>query len=141
MSANNITYACGTKTPSSIPVMGPNTPPELSTASRLTEVGESFCPCLAVIESNPGLVGQNITVRAACNGGRRLQEDEEVDTSSLRAFLGPRRLEQLQKDLDELGVEEVADFKELEQEEIDILAAKLKKAQARKLVKKIAALH
>ena len=66
--------------------------------------------------------------------------NEAVDTSSLRTFLGPRRLEQLQEDLDELGVEEVADLKELDPEDIERMAAKLKKAQARKFVKKVAAL-
>ena len=55
-------------------------------------------------------------------------------------MLRPRRLEQLQEDLDELGVEEVADLKELDPEDIERMAAKLKKAQARKFVKKVAAL-
>ncbi len=123
----------------------------LGTANALADVADLFCPCLAVVNANPGLVARNLTVKAACDGGRRLQEKDQSPppsvsseaagaTSSLGAFLGQRRLEQLQEDLDELGVEEVADFKELEQEDIDRLAAKLKKAQARKFVKKIAAL-
>ena len=47
----------------------------------------------------------------------------------------------LQEELEELGVETVEDLKELEAEDIDRLAAKLKKVQAKKFAKKMAALQ
>ena len=47
----------------------------------------------------------------------------------------------LQEDLEELGVEEVEDLRELDAEDIGRLAGKLKKVQAKKLAKKIAALQ
>ena len=47
----------------------------------------------------------------------------------------------LQEDLEELGVEVVEDLRELEAEDIERLAAKLKKVQAKKFAKKVAALQ
>ena len=47
----------------------------------------------------------------------------------------------LQVDLEELGVESVEDLKELDEEDIEALAAKLKKVQAKKFAKKIAELR
>ena len=47
----------------------------------------------------------------------------------------------LQGDLEELGVESVEDLRELDEEDIEALAAKLKKVQAKKFTKKIAALR
>ena len=47
----------------------------------------------------------------------------------------------LEEDLKELGVETAEDMKELEAEHIETLAAKLKVVQAKKFVKKIAALQ
>ena len=63
-----------------------------------------------------------------------------ADTTSLETFLGPA-LEQLQEELDGLGVEEVSDFLELDEEDIVTLQSKLKKVPAKKLAKKIAALQ
>ena len=47
----------------------------------------------------------------------------------------------LQEDLEELGVEAVGDLRELDAEDVKRLAAKLKKVQAKKFAKKIAALQ
>ena len=47
----------------------------------------------------------------------------------------------LQTDLEELGVESVDDLEELEADDIERLAAKLKKIQAKKFTKTIAALR
>ena len=55
--------------------------------------------------------------------------------------LKPQALEQLQEELDGLGVEEVSDFLELDEEDIVTLQSKLKKVPAKKLAKKIAALQ
>ena len=43
--------------------------------------------------------------------------------------------------LEELGVQSVEDLKELEEDDIEALAAKLKKVQAKKFAKKVAALQ
>ena len=55
-------------------------------------------------------------------------------------FLGPI-YEALEEDLEELGVEAVEDLKALEQEDVEALAAKLKKVQAKKFARKIASLQ
>ena len=47
----------------------------------------------------------------------------------------------LQEELEELGVEAVEDLRELEAEDVERLAGKLKKVQAKKFAKKIAALQ
>ena len=59
---------------------------------------------------------------------------------ALDVFLGAA-FPPLQAALDELGVEAVEDLLELEAEEIEQLTAKLKKVQARKFAKKMAALQ
>ena len=65
---------------------------------------------------------------------------EEVDASSVAELLGAAH-DTLQGDLEQLGVESVEDLKELEAEDVEALAAKLKKVQAKKFAKKIAALQ
>ena len=65
---------------------------------------------------------------------------EGVPPQTLEEFLGAAHAP-LRSDLDELGVEEVEDLKELEAEDIERLSAKLKKVQAKKFAKKIAALQ
>ena len=68
-------------------------------------------------------------------------EPETADPASVEDFLGRNNFAVLKSDLDELGVEEVEDLKELEAEDIERLSAKLKKVQAKKFAKKIAALQ
>ena len=63
-----------------------------------------------------------------------------MEASSVAELLGAAH-DTLQSDLEELGVESVEDLKELEAEDVEALAAKLKKVQAKKFVKKIAALQ
>ena len=63
-----------------------------------------------------------------------------MNASSVAELLGVAH-DALQGDLEELGVESVEDLKELEAEDIERLSAKLKKVQAKKFVKKVAALQ
>ena len=57
--------------------------------------------------------------------------------NTVEGFLGERWFSAMKTVLDEIGVEALEDFKEINKEEIDMLAAKLKGVQARKFVKKI----
>jgi hypothetical protein len=59
-------------------------------------------------------------------------------SSSLAAFLSPW-YDQLCEDLDALGVEAVDDFRELDSEDLEALASKLKKVPARKFLKHVMA--
>ena len=70
-----------------------------------------------------------------------LDETDELDGASSTAELLGAAFDTLQADLEELGVESVEDLKELEEEDIEALAAKLKKVQAKKFAKKMAALQ
>ena len=65
---------------------------------------------------------------------------EGVPPQALHVFLGAV-FPPLRASLDELGVEAVEDLLELEAEEIEQLTAKLKKVQAKKFAKKMAALQ
>ena len=66
--------------------------------------------------------------------------DELEGAHSIAELLGAA-YDTLQGDMDELGVESVEDLKELDEEDIEALAAKLKKVQAKKFAKKIAELR
>ena len=65
-------------------------------------------------------------------------EPEPEAAGSLATFFGAW-LPQLKGYLEELGVEEAEDLKELEAEDIEVLVSKLKKVQGKKLRKKLAA--
>jgi len=62
-------------------------------------------------------------------------------SDTLEGFLGKRWFSVMKTVLDEVGVEELEDLKEINKEEIDMLATQLKGLQARKFVKKINELH
>ena len=77
---------------------------------------------------------ETMSKRQRLEAKKRLQETDELE------LLGAA-YDTLQGDLDGLGVESVEDLKELDEEDIEALAAKLKKVQAKKFTKKIAALR
>ena len=72
---------------------------------------------------------------------RLLQDTDELEAAASIAELLGAAYDTLQGDLDELGVESVEDLKELDEEDVEVLVAKLKKVQAKKFAKKIAALR
>ena len=72
---------------------------------------------------------------------RLLQDTDELEAAASIAELLGAAYDTLQGDLDELGVESVEDLKELDEEDVEALVAKLKKVQAKKFAKKIAALR
>ena len=72
---------------------------------------------------------------------RLLQDTDELEAAASIAELLGAAYDTLQGDLDELGVESVEDLKELDEEDVEALVAKLKKVQAKKFAKKIAALQ
>eukprot|EP01045_Picozoa_sp_COSAG04_P036548 COSAG04_NODE_8940_length_915_cov_1.063725_2_plen_138_part_00 len=65
---------------------------------------------------------------------------QENEQQSVADLLGTAH-SALREDLEELGVEVVEDFQELEAADIEQLAAKLKKVQSKKFAKKMAALQ
>merc|ERR1712043_57781 len=72
-------------------------------------------------------------------------ERVEVETTDLKVqpnealeeFLGTAWYSAMKTELEDIGVEALDDLNELEAEDIDLLAAKLKKIQAKKFRKKI----
>ena len=66
--------------------------------------------------------------------------EEGVPPETLEGFLG-KWYGAMCAELEELGVEELEDLVELEPEEIELLAAKLKSVQGRKFVKKVGSLR
>jgi hypothetical protein len=69
-------------------------------------------------------------------GGANSDNDARGDSPTVAAFLHPW-YERLREDLDELGVEVVDDFKELDADDLEGMASKLKKVQAKKFLKRI----
>jgi nitrogen-specific signal transduction histidine kinase len=57
---------------------------------------------------------------------------------TLEAFLGESSFSLMETDLDTIGVETVEDLKELETDDINMLAANLKKVQVKKFIRKMA---
>jgi len=100
-----------------------------------------LCSSQRCIEQGSLVVdGDTLSIKSAPE--QELEPEPELEpeaAGSLAAFFGAW-LPQLQGCLDELGVEEAEDLKELEAEDIEALVSKLKKVQGKKLRKKLAAL-
>ena len=94
-----------------------------------------FWICLACGYYTTAAEGRNSSAK------KLVQETDELEGAHSIAELLGAAYDTLQVDLDELGVESVEDLKELDEEDIEALAAKLKKVQAKKFTKKIAALR
>lgn len=101
-------------------------------ASASQRVAGTNAPVLpeAVPPASPSLNASSPHSTTSDNGARG------GDSPTLAAFLQPW-YEKLREDLDELGVEVVDDFKELDAEDLDRMASKLKKVQAKKFLKHI----
>ena len=69
-------------------------------------------------------------------GGTTSKSDACSDAPTVAVFLHPW-YERLREDLDELGVEVVDDLKELDADDLEGLASKLKKVQAKKFLRHV----
>ena len=99
-----------------------------SSASQRAGSNETGLP-----EAVPPLPPSSLSSHAM---GTTSENDACGDSPTVAVFLRPW-YERLREDLDELGVEAVDDFKELDADDLEGLASKLKKVQAKKFLKHV----